>query len=87
VVEVDALSDVIGDETQLIQLFQILVGNGIKFQPRDKRRKFRSAQPSRPITGASWSRTMALVWTLSTATKFSICFSDCTVVAIIRHRC
>ena len=47
----DPLPEVLADETQLIQLFQNLVGNAIKYQGRERPG---STSPRRAIAPAEW---------------------------------
>ena len=75
----DPLPDVLADETQLIQLFQNLVGNAIKYHGagvaagahlRRRRRRSRNGCSRCRTTGSASSR--------STSTGSSACSSACT---------
>ena len=74
----DPLPTVLADETQLIQLFQNLVGNAIKYQPRIPPGPHLRRQEWREEMDIFRARTTGWELTRSTSKGFSACSSGCT---------
>lgn len=70
-IEVSDLPTVVGQPTLLVQLFQNLVGNAIKFRSPDRPPVVSIGAERRSPAGRSGARTTASGWTLSTPTGSS----------------
>ena len=78
VVTHDPLPTVLADDAQLVQLFQNVVGNAIKYRSAELPRVHVSARKMAPKNGSFPCETTDLASTLSTSRRFSLCFSGCT---------